>query len=661
MGFKVVSKFQPTGDQPQAIEKLSNGLKNNINDQILLGVTGSGKTFTIANVIAKYNKPTLIISHNKTLAAQLYQELKDFLPENAVSYFVSYYDYYQPEAYVPTTDTYIAKETEVNEEIDKLRLAATTNILTRQDTVVVASVSCIYNLGSPKEYGKTIIPLEVGKKIERRDLMDKLLDLMYARNDYNFTRSTFRVRGEVFEIFPAYDDYIIRATLSDTQLEKIELLHPVSGEKIEDRDRIVIYPAKHYITERKSYDEIFTAIRRELANEVKKFKDNGRLLEAERLQRRTEYDLKMLKEVGYVNGVENYSRYFDGRSPGEAPFSLLEYFREAAGDDWLLIVDESHMTIPQIHGMYNGDAARKKVLIDYGFRLPSAYDNRPLKFQEFKERINRTIYMSATPGPYEFNHTKREHVIEQLVRPTGIVDPEIDVRKTDGQIPDLMNEIKNVVKRGNRVLVTTLTKRMSEDLSQFLEEKGVKVNYLHSEIDTLARQDILDELREGKHDVVVGINLLREGLDLPEVELVAILDADKEGFLRSRSSLIQIMGRAARRVDARVILYADKVTRSMKEAIEEVERRREYQLKYNKQHGITPKTIERSIKARLVEKREEISDDIRPLIEKEVLLPDDREKVVKRLRRDMKQAAKDLDFETAALLRDKIRYLQENK
>ncbi len=660
MDLKVKSKFNPTGDQPQAIEKLAKGINSGVKDQVLLGVTGSGKTFTIANVIEEVQRPTLIISHNKTLAAQLYQELKDFFPENAVSYFVSYYDYYQPEAYVPTTDTYIAKETEVNEQIDKLRLAATTNILTRKDTIVVSSVSSIYNLGSPDEYSKTIIPLEVGKNIGRRELMDRLLDLMYGRNDYNFTRSTFRVRGENIEIFPAYDDYVIRLTMSEDKIEKIELQNPITGEKIEERERIVVYPAKHYITSRDSYDEIFEAINREMKNEVAEFKRKGKLLEAERLLRRTEYDLKMLKEVGYVNGVENYSRYFDGRAPGDAPNSLLEYFRKAAGEDWLLIIDESHMTVPQIHGMYNGDAARKKVLIDYGFRLPSAYDNRPLKFAEFRERVTQTVYMSATPGPYELEHTRKENITELLVRPTGVVDPEIEIRKTDGQIPDLIQEIEKVVKKGNRVLVTTLTKRMSEDLTTYLQEKGIKVQYLHSEVDTLARQDILDELREGKHDVLVGINLLREGLDLPEVELVAILDADKEGFLRSRSALIQIMGRAARRVDARVILYADKVTDSMKSAVDEVDRRRKYQLEYNKKHGITPKTVERSIKARLVEKQEEISDDIKPLVEKEVLLPDERDKVVKHLRRDMKQAAKDLDFETAALLRDKIRFLQQN-
>lgn len=660
MNFKVKSKFSPTGDQPQAIEKLSQGIEQNVRDQVLLGVTGSGKTFTVANVIEKAQKPTLIISHNKTLAAQLYQELKDFMPDNAVSYFVSYYDYYQPEAYIPQSDTYIAKETEVNEEIDKLRLAATTNILTRKDTVVVASVSCIYNLGSPEEYAKTIIPLDKGQKISRKDIMDSLIDLMYERNDYNFTRSTFRVKGEVLEIFPAYEDYTVRLLLNDTGIEKMQITDPISGEILEDKEHIVIYPAKHYITERASYDDIFVRIRNELKHVVKDFQKNGKVLEAERIRRRTEYDLKMLKELGYVNGVENYSRYFDGRKPGEAPHSLLDFFQKAAGDDWLLVIDESHMTVPQIHGMYNGDKARKKALVDFGFRLPSAYDNRPLRFEEFQKRIHKTIYMSATPSKWELEKAGNKHIVEQLVRPTGIVDPEIEVRSADGQIPNLIEEIQKTVKEGQRVLVTTLTKRMSEDLTLFLKEKGIKVNYLHSEIDTLSRQDILDELRTGEYDVLVGINLLREGLDLPEVALVAILDADKEGFLRSRSSLIQIMGRAARRVDARVVLYAEKTTDSMKNAIEEVERRRTYQLEYNKEHGITPKTVEKSIKARLVEKKEEISDDIKPLLEKEVLLPDEKEKVIKRLRKDMKDAAKDLDFETAALLRDKIRYLQQN-
>ncbi len=661
MQFELASDFKPTGDQPQAIEKLEKGLQQNVRDQVLLGVTGSGKTFTIANVIQKIQKPTLVISHNKTLAAQLYQELRDFFPNNAVSYFVSYYDYYQPEAYIPTTDTYIAKETQINEEIDKLRLAATTNILTRNDTIVVASVSAIYNLGSPEEYGNRFIALQAGEAVNRKDLLEQFLDLMYSRNDYDFKRATFRVKGEVIEIFPAYEDTVVRLVLDADVLSKIQILDPMTGEIRESRERVVIYPAKHYITERSVYDTVFKQIRHDLQLRVEELQKQGKMLEADRLMKRTEYDLKMMKEIGYVNGVENYSRYFDGRKPGEAPHSLLDFFEKAAGKDWLLVVDESHMTIPQIRGMYNGDRARKEVLINYGFRLPSAYDNRPLTFDEFRERIHRTMYVSATPADWELQASGEKNVIEQLIRPTGIVDPEIEVRSTDGQIPNLIEEIRKTIAKQQRVLVTTLTKRMAEDLSAFLEEKEIKVNYLHSEIDTLARQDVLDDLREGKYDVVVGINLLREGLDLPEVGLVAILDADKEGFLRSRSSLIQIMGRGARRVDSRVLLYADTVTRSMREAIDEVERRREYQLAYNEKHGITPKTIEKRIREKLIERKEEVSDDIKPLLDKEVLLPDDREKVVKRLRKEMQEAAKALDFETAALLRDKIRYLQQGR
>lgn len=658
MKFILKSKFKPTGDQPRAIEKLTNGFQSGIQEQVLLGVTGSGKTFTIANVIENIQKPSLVISHNKTLAAQLYQELKEFFPDNAVSYFVSYYDYYQPEAYIPTTDTYIAKETQINEEIDKLRLSATTNILTRPDTVVIASVSAIYNLGSPKEYSRYVAQFTAGQEIQRRDLLDKFLDLMYSRNDYNFKRGTFRLKGEIIEIYPAYEDYVVRMVQEGNTISKIDVIDPLTGQLIQTKDSILLYPAKHYITEKSTYENVFREIRRDLHNRIAELNSQGKLAEAERLSRRTEYDLKMIQEVGYVNGIENYSRYFDGRKPGEAPFSLLEYFN-AVSDDWLLVIDESHMTVPQIRGMYNGDRARKETLIDYGFRLPSAYDNRPLKFSEFQERTRKTIYVSATPDEWELKRAGEKNVAEQLIRPTGIVDPQIEVRKTEGQIQNLMKEIKQVVKNGQRVLVTTLTKRMAEDLSQFLEEQEIKVTYLHSEIDTLARQDILDELREGKHDVLVGINLLREGLDLPEVSLVAILDADKEGFLRSRTSLIQIMGRAARRIDSKVILYADIMTNSMKSAIEEVERRRKYQIRHNSQHGITPVSVEKSIRAKLVE-REETLEDLRPLMEKEVLLPDERDKLIKKLRSDMKDAVKTLDFETAALLRDKMRYLQQN-
>ncbi len=658
MNFQIESKFSPTGDQPLAIDKLVKGLNNNAPSQVLLGVTGSGKTFTMSNVIAQTNMPTLIISHNKTLAGQLYQEFRDFFPTDAVSYFVSYYDYYQPEAYIPTTDTYIAKETEINEEIDKLRLAATTNILTRPDTIVVASVSAIYNLGSPKEYGKFAMEIAEGVKLGRNAIMDRLLDLQYARNDYAFKRGTFRVRGEVVEIYPAYEDIVLRISLSDTSVEKIEAVDPLNGNIIERRPWIMVYPAKHFITDRSVYDDAFEQIKKDLTIRVKELKDEGKLLEADRIEKRTNYDIKMIKQLGYVNGIENYSRYFDGRKPGDPPFTLIDYFKHT-GRPWLLIIDESHMTMPQIRGMFNGDKARKKTLVDYGFRLPSAYDNRPLTFDEFRGRIDQTIYLSATPDEWEIEVAGPDNIAEQLIRPTGITDPEIEIRKTDGQVEDLIKEIKRVIAKNERVLVNTLTKRMAEDLSYYLEEREIKVQYLHSEIDTLQRQDILDELREGKYDVLVGINLLREGLDLPEVSLVAIMDADREGFLRSRTSLIQIMGRAARRVDSKVILYADQDTKSITAAVDEVNRRRVKQLEYNKKHGITPQTIEKAIRDKLVN-RDIPLDDIKPLMDKEVLLPDDKEKVIKRLRKEMMDAAKQLDFETATLLRDKIRYLRDN-
>lgn len=664
MQFKLVSNFKPAGDQPQAIEKLTENITKGNEHQVLLGVTGSGKTYTMASVIEKVQKPTLIISHNKTLAGQLYQEFRDFFPNNAVSYFVSYYDYYQPEAYIPTSDTYIEKEAEINEEIDKLRLSATTNLLTRKDVIVVASVSCIYNLGSPVEYGKFVMELRVGMKIDQRDVMVRLSDLQYDRNEYGFHRSTFRVRGESIDLFPAYMDNGIRIEIQNGKLTALTEFDPLTGSVTNSLAATVIYPAKHYMTDPRSYHDVFGIIKQDLDEQVTKLKAQGKILEAQRLFQRTNYDLEMIREVGYVNGIENYSRYFDGRKPGDAPYTLLDYM-EACSKDWLLMVDESHITLPQVRGMYNGDRSRKETLIDYGFRLPSALDNRPLKFDEFMRRTHQSVYVSATPDDYELS-LAQEHVVEQLIRPTGIVDPDVVVKPTKGQIDDLMQEINKRVEKHQRVLVTTLTKRMSEELSFYLEERGIKVAYLHSDIETLNRQDVLDKLRRGEYDVLVGINLLREGLDLPEVTLVAILDADKEGFLRSRTSLIQTMGRAARNINSEVILYADTITRSMEAAMKEVRRRREKQLAYNKKHGITPKSVEKAIRARLIEEdfeeveRHERSDSYMLQLEKkEILLPDEREAVIKKLRAQMKEAARNLDFEQAANLRDRIKSLEE--
>jgi excinuclease ABC subunit B len=661
MAFKLISKFKPTGDQPEAIEKLTKGLQKQAEHQVLLGVTGSGKTFTMANVIQNIQKPTLVISHNKTLAGQLYQEFRDFFPNNAVSYFVSYYDFYQPEAYVPQSDTYIEKEVEINEEIDKLRLSATTNLLTRKDVIVVASVSCIYNLGSPIEYGKFIMDLSAGTKVEQNDLLGKLADLQYERNDYGFKRGTFRVRGEDIDLFPAYSDIALRIEMENSVLKKIYEFSPLTGDLIRNLEKYVIYPAKHYMTDPSIYRDVFPRIRSEMQERVKLFKKQGKLIEAQRIEQRTNFDLDMIQELGYVNGIENYSRYFDGRKPGEPPFTLLDYMR-ACSDDFLTIIDESHMTLPQLRGMYNGDRARKETLIEYGFRLPSALDNRPLRYEEFARRINERIYVSATPNDYEISLAKEyKGIAEQLIRPTGLVDPVVSVRPIKGQIQDLIAEIRKRVAKKQRVLVTTLTKRMAEDLSSYLEENEIKVSYLHADIETLQRQDVLDRLRGGEYDVLVGINLLREGLDLPEVALVAIIDADKEGFLRSKTSLIQTMGRAARNVDSQVIMYADEMTGSMKEAIAEVERRRNIQLEYNKKHGITPKSIEKAIRAKLVEEKvddEKQTNYLLTLQRKEILLPDEKEKLIKRLSAEMRDAAKDLDFETAAVLRDQIRFLK---
>jgi excinuclease ABC subunit B len=672
MKFKLKSDYKPTGDQPEAIEKLVDNCQRQVDEQVLVGVTGSGKTFTMANVIAKLQRPALILSHNKTLAAQLYQEFRDYFPENAVSYFVSYYDYYQPEAYIPHTDTYIEKTTEINEEIDKLRLAATTNILTRKDTIIVASVSCIYNIGSPREYGHFVLELQPGVRIDRNSIMERLVQLQYERSDYGFHRSTFRVRGEIIDIFPAYDDLAIRIIYAGDKIASIQKLDPVSGKFIEEMPFALIYPAKHYMTDPSHHKEVFTQIKADLDEQVKKFQKEGKILEAHRIAQRVNYDLEMISEMGYVNGIENYSRYFDGRAPGSSPFTLFDYFREAMGegsDKYLLFVDESHMTVPQVRGMYNGDRSRKQTLIDYGFRLPASLDNRPMRFDEFERVRPQTIYVSATPDDWEMERAKNNStdnnsaIVEQLIRPTGLVDPEVEIRPVDTQVTDLITEIQLRIEKKQRVLVTTLTKRMSEDLSKHLESLNIKVQYLHSDVLTLKRNDILADLRNGKFDVLVGVNLLREGLDLPEVSLVAILDADKEGFLRSRTSLIQTMGRAARHLSGRVILYADNITKSIKAAVDEVKRRRDIQIAYNLKHNITPQSIHKPVRARLIEFTDS-TDTLLPegdeISESELarLTPFDRSKLVTKLKQEMRGASRDLRFEEAAKIRDLISRVQ---
>lgn len=653
--LKIISDFRPTGDQPQAIDKLVKGLKQGTEHQVLLGVTGSGKTFTMANVIQKVQRPTLVISHNKTLAAQLAQEFRSLFPQNAVEYFVSYYDYYQPEAYVPQSDTYIEKDASINEEIEKLRLSATASLMTRRDVIVVASVSCIYNLGSPVEYGQAILEIGRGMKATFQQIMKILQKMYYERNDIDFRRGTYRVRGDTVDIFPSYMDSGYRLQVTVDRVEKVSTLNPVTGETVELEEPKIIYPAKHYITPQQRLVPGIKQIEKDLESRVKSLESSGKLVEAQRLEQRTHFDLEMIKQYGYCNGIENYSRYFDGREPGEPPYTLLNYFPK----DYLVIIDESHQTIPQIRGMYNGDRSRKETLIEYGFRLPSALDNRPLKFDEFSRRINQVIYTSATPDEYELSLAGKEGIAEQLIRPTGLLDPKVDIRPTKNQILDLIAEIESRIKNKERVLVTTLTKRMAEDLADYLKEKGIKVHYLHSDVATLERTDILHSLRLGEYDVIVGINLLREGLDLPEVSLVAILDADKEGFLRSRTSLIQVMGRAARHVNGAVIMYADQVTKSMKAAIDEVERRRKYQEIYNKIHGITPKSIIKPLRDRLIEQMEEAEEESG----KQILTVDDipekeREKMIKLLEQQMYQAAEILDFESAARIRDQIRELR---
>ncbi|OGM81080.1 excinuclease ABC subunit B [Candidatus Woesebacteria bacterium RIFOXYB1_FULL_33_9] len=654
MNFKLHSPHKLIPEQKLAVNKLVSNIKNNIKYQTLLGVTGSGKTFTVANVIEKLQKPTLIISHNKTLAAQLYQEMRDLFPENAVSYFVSYYDYYQPESYIPSTDTYIEKDSAINELIDKLRLATTTNLLTRKDVIVVASVSCIYNIGSPNEYGKFAFEFVAGMKVTREQIIDRFLDLQYERNEFEFKRGTFRVRGENIDISPAYTDEAIRIELELGKIKKISKINAVSGSITYNLFAIpyVLYPAKHFITDPKTHGSAFDNIKHDLDLRVNKLRKENKLLEAQRLSQRVTYDLEMIKEIGYVKGIENYSRYFDGRAPGDAPFTLLNYFPK----DCLVIVDESHITFPQIRGMYAGDFSRKSTLIDYGFRLPSALDNRPLKFEEFMRKIPNFIALSATPDEWEQSMSEG-CIVEQLLRPTGISDPEVVVKPTTHQVADVIEEIKKEIKEKRRVLVTTLTKRTAEDLSIYLEEQGLKVAYLHSDVKTLDRTDILDNLRKGTYDVLVGINLLREGLDLPEVGLVAILDADKEGFLRSQTSLIQTMGRAARHVKGRVIMYADKITGSMERALSEVKRRREYQIAMNKKYGIIPKSISKPLREKLVERNEEL---VTPILAVDTgsLTPMDKRKLVKDLKKEMIIAAHDLNFELAAEIRDRIRKLE---
>ena len=645
--FKIVSDYQPTGDQPAAVDKLVEGVEKGFAHQTLLGVTGSGKTFTMANIVERVQRPTLVIAHNKTLAAQLATEFKEFFPNNAVEYFVSYYDYYQPEAYVPSTDTYIEKDADINDEIDKLRHSATRALLTRRDVLIVASVSCIYGLGAPEEYQSFVIFLNKGEQTSRTRLIRRLVDQQYERNDMDLSRGKFRVRGDTLEILPAYEEVAVRVQFWGDEVERIMELDPLTGEVFGERDSIDIYPAKHFVTSQEKLNLAIEDIEKELEERTRWFRDQGKLLEAQRLENRTRYDIEMLREAGYCSGVENYSAPLGRRPAGSTPWCLLDYFP----DDYLLLVDESHMTIPQLHGMYHGDISRKKTLVDFGFRLPSAMDNRPLSFGEIEKHFNQVIYVSATPSAHEYQHSQQ--VVEQVIRPTGLLDPTIEVKPTQGQIDDLLDQIRTRVERGERCLVTTLTKRMAEELSDYLQEMSVKTHYLHSEIDTLQRSEILRDLRLGVYDVVVGINLLREGLDLPEVSLVAILDADKEGYLRSQSSLIQTIGRAARHAEGHVIMYADASTESMQKAISETYRRRDIQEAYNTEHGITPQGISKAI--RDITERVKAVAESRPSYQTRRDMPkDDLLRVIKDLESQMKLAARALEFEKAALLRDEM-------
>ncbi|CAM3954220.1 excinuclease ABC subunit B [Bacillus paramycoides] len=645
--FEIISAYSPQGDQPEAIEKLVEGINSGKKKQVLLGATGTGKTFTISNVIKEVQKPTLVMAHNKTLAGQLYSELKDFFPNNSVEYFVSYYDYYQPEAYVPQTDTFIEKDAQINDEIDKLRHSATSALFERDDVIIVASVSCIYGLGSPEEYRELVVSLRVGMEKDRNQLLRELVDVQYGRNDIDFKRGTFRVRGDVVEIFPAsLDEHCIRIEFFGDEIDRIREVNALTGEVLAERDHVAIFPASHFVTREEKMKVAIENIEKELEERLKELNDNGKLLEAQRIEQRTRYDLEMMREMGFCSGIENYSRHLTLRPAGATPYTLLDYFPE----DFLIVMDESHVSVPQVRAMYNGDQARKQVLVDHGFRLPSALDNRPLMFDEFEEKTNQVIYVSATPGPYELEQSPE--VIEQIIRPTGLLDPPIDIRPIEGQIDDLLGEIQDRIAKNERVLITTLTKKMSEDLTDYLKDVGIKVNYLHSEVKTLERIEIIRDLRLGKFDVLVGINLLREGLDIPEVSLVAILDADKEGFLRSERSLIQTIGRAARNENGQVIMYADRITRSMGIAIEETQRRRQLQEAYNKEHGITPKTIQKGVRDVIRATTAAEDTETYEAVPAKKMTKKEREKTIAKMEAEMKEAAKALDFERAAELRD---------